>query len=72
LDELKTLEGVPKIGAYRSMTADCTITHEKRLFGPRHLIVESVIQTVEHLIGITYFSSRKEFFSAIISCIESE
>ncbi|KIK33372.1 hypothetical protein CY34DRAFT_813668 [Suillus luteus UH-Slu-Lm8-n1] len=71
LDELKTLEGVPKIGAYRSMTVDCTITHEKRLFGPRHLIVESVIQTVEHLIGITYFSSRKEFFSAMISCIET-
>ncbi|KAG1776009.1 hypothetical protein EV702DRAFT_360672 [Suillus placidus] len=69
LDELKNLEGVPKIGAYRSMTVDCTITHEKRLFGPRHLIVESVIQTVEHLIGITYFSSRKEFFLAIISCI---
>jgi hypothetical protein len=72
LDELKNLEGVPKIGKYRSMTVDCTIAHEKRLFGPRHLIVESVIQTVEHLIDITYFSSRKEFFLAIISCIESE
>ncbi|KAG2103023.1 hypothetical protein BD769DRAFT_170308 [Suillus cothurnatus] len=71
LDELKNLEGVPKIGKYRSMTVDCTIAHEKRLFGPRHLIVESVIQTVEHLIDITYFSSRKEFFLAIISCIET-
>ncbi|KAG2035319.1 hypothetical protein BDR03DRAFT_962753 [Suillus americanus] len=71
LDELKNLEGVPKIGGYRSMSVDCTITHEKRLFGPRHLMVESVIQTVEHLIDITYFSSRKEFFLAIISCIKT-
>ncbi|KAG2114610.1 uncharacterized protein F5147DRAFT_821871 [Suillus discolor] len=71
LDELKTLKGVPKIGAYRSMALDCMITHDKRLFGPQHQIVESVIQTVEHLVSITYFSSRKEFFSAIISCIDT-
>ncbi|KAG2137142.1 uncharacterized protein EDB93DRAFT_768686 [Suillus bovinus] len=71
LDELKNLNGVPKIGAYRSMAVDCMITHEKRLFGPQHLIVESIVQTVEHLVSVTYFSSRKELFLAMISCIDT-
>ena len=70
VDELKDVEGVPKIAAYRSTTVDSMIV-DKRHRGPRSQIVESVIQTAEDFIAISWFSSRKEFFLAMISCLES-
>jgi len=71
LDELKGVCGVPTITGYRSVTVDSRITHPLRLSGPRCLTVDCAVQTAEHLVGISFFASRKEFFNAIKSCIES-
>ncbi|OJA16949.1 hypothetical protein AZE42_11084 [Rhizopogon vesiculosus] len=70
LDELKDVYGIPKLAGYRSMTFDCTVAHSKGLFGPRCL-TENVFQIAEHLIGISFFASREEFFYAIRSCLET-
>jgi hypothetical protein len=71
LDELKDVYGVPKIAGYRSMTVDSTIIHPERLLGSRSLTVENVVHTAEHLIAISFFASRKEFFGAMKSCLQS-
>jgi hypothetical protein len=52
------------------MTVDSTTDIMRPgIVGP--LIVESTVQTAEHLISINFFTSRQEFFNAIKTCIES-